>query len=76
MPPPPLDLRYQAELVRIIKDAAAPLLPGSRSKFYARVGALLHEERELGPGAVARCCRRAQAELLAIPDAKAIDGTA
>jgi hypothetical protein len=66
----------QAELVRIISDHAAPLLPSARSRFLERVSECLNGE-PLGPGSVSRACRRAQAEFLATPDAPAptVDGT-
>jgi len=64
---------YAPELAAIIKTAAAPLLPGFRSKFYEIVDRNLRDERELGPGAVFRACVRAQRELtVAIDKSKVI----
>jgi hypothetical protein len=73
--PSPLDLN--AELVRIIRDAAAaPLLPSVRTRFFERVDALLRDEPgALGPATIARAVRKAQREFLAIDDASpVVDG--
>jgi hypothetical protein len=73
-PPSPLDLQA---LVRIVRDAAQPLLPGNRRRFLERVDALLREEGgPIGEGTIGRAVRRAQREFLSIPDAPAatIDG--
>jgi hypothetical protein len=60
---------------RIIRDAAQPLSASRGGEFYERVCAYLNEEPELGAGSVARSCRRAQGEFVAIPDAPpTVDG--
>jgi hypothetical protein len=69
MPSRPSPFELHAELAAIIRDAAAPLLPGSRSRFYEVVDRLLRDEPgALGPGTVSRACRRAQREFVATPD--------
>ena len=72
-PSPPLALTD--DQMRIVLDAAAPLLPAARSAFLRRVAQLLRGERELAEGVVSRACRAAQAEFLARATAPAIDGT-
>jgi hypothetical protein len=76
MPSPPPPLAFHDELVRIVRTAAAPLLPGTRGKFYERVDALLREEPgPLGPGLIGRICAKAQREFVSAPDAATtVDG--
>jgi hypothetical protein len=65
-PPSPLDLQ---PLIKIVKDAAAPLLPANRRRFLERVDALLREEGgPIGEGTIGRAVRRAQREFLSVPD--------
>lgn len=71
MPP----LAFDQELIEIVRAAAAPIPPVARSRFYEAVDRLLRGEPVLGPGAVSRACRKAQAEFIAAPDAPpVVDG--
>ena len=48
------------ELVAIIRRYAAPIPPPARCRFYEQVDQELLEADELGPGEVARTCRKVQ----------------
>jgi len=72
---PSAPFAHAPELAEIVKVAAAPLLPAARRQFYEAVDRHLRSEPELGPGAVARACARAQREFVAAIDvSKVIDG--
>jgi hypothetical protein len=64
MPSPPSFLTLHAELSAIIRDAAAPLLPGVRSRFYEAVDRELGNAPDLGPGVVARACAKIQRQFV------------
>ena len=73
--PPSTPVALEADLIEIVRFAAAPIPPPARSWFYEVVDRLLRSKPVLGPGSVARACRRAQREFItSIDPAKVTDG--
>ena len=66
----PSPLAMVPELAEIIRQHALPIAPAKRSRFYELVDRELSGS-ELGPGIVARACRKAQKEFIAAPEPKA-----
>jgi hypothetical protein len=62
-------LKLTVEQKSLIATAAAPLPPGDRKRFEARVLEQLSQVAELGDGAVHRACREAQRACLTPPTA-------
>jgi hypothetical protein len=56
-------LALSDELVAIIRRYAAPIPPPARCQFYEQVDQELLEADELGPGVVARTCRKVRRRL-------------
>jgi hypothetical protein len=59
----------------IVTRHAEPLPASDRSRYLHRVASLLHDQ-EIGGGAVARACARAQGEIFKAPNLHGINGEA
>src|SRR5882724_6432274 len=64
----PSVLALTQELIEIVRQAALPIPPPARRRFYEAVDRKL-DGHELGPGAVARACIEAQRAFLVAPQA-------
>jgi hypothetical protein len=62
-------LAFDRKLIEIVRSAAQPIPVAACQRFYEAVDRLLRGEPVLGPGAVSRACRKAQAEFISVLDA-------